>query len=326
MKYYFYLISVALVFSAYSRETSGKDISEILKEMNAQVQVAKEKMAELESSQTKTEIDESAKIIEQRRELFKQLAIENDKYNAEDLPEEERRIQSQNMERIVVKISSLSTEYLEARKNDLIFKDQQLALVEDALAGVVNRMDNLISASHQIDEESLEAKDQVDEMKKKLTNMAKSVEVLAKSSPDQKSWNSVKQTLIMQLKILNKQNGKNGKLQNILKTQKDVYDQSLAQVVLARQNLSMQKDLLQQVVLGTVAKTLLRKTANTLLGDHNIKDVGMKIFLDSEQKSNELVQFLEDEEKYDVLDANNDELSQSNYELDDEFSSIFNLN
>ena len=109
-------------------------------------------------------------------------------------------------------------------------------------------------------------------------------------------------------------------------SQKDVYDQSLAQVVLARQNLSMQKDLLQQVVLGTVAKTLLRKTANTLLGDHNIKDVGMKIFLDSEQKSNELVQFLEDEEKYDVLDANNDELSQSNYELDDEFSSIFNLN
>ena len=82
----------------------------------------------------------------------------------------------------------------------------------------------------------------------------------------------------------------------MLDAQKKLYEQVLAQVTIARRGLQGEREILAQVGLGEVAKSMLRKAAGLLMGNQSINQIGEVAFMKSEQRQQQIMNFLEQDQ------------------------------
>ncbi len=78
----------------------------------------------------------------------------------------------------------------------------------------------------------------------------------------------------------------------MLKRQKAMYEQAHTQIVLTRQRLAEQRNLLAQVALGEVARSMLRKAANLLLGEFSLDNFGLAALEKTDAMQKSLIQFI----------------------------------
>ena len=144
MKYLILIFAVALAGGLSAAETSGQNISEILKEMSTHLNKAQKKMDDMEKQRVKPVSQDSKKLIEERRELLKELAV---KTKAMDSAEDdaEKKVRSQEVEDLILKVGNTGSDFLEIQKEEINFRHKQLGHIEQALAGVVNRMEQLMN-------------------------------------------------------------------------------------------------------------------------------------------------------------------------------------
>jgi hypothetical protein len=128
--------------------------------------------------------------------------------------------------------------------------------------------------------------------RKSLQNLAKMVEVFATKHHDAQQWGAIRQTIMLQDKLLRNNSLAHNKIQLMLENQQKLYEQVLAQVIVARKGLQAEKQTLVQITIGDLAKFILRKTANLHLGDQSVLKIGKVAFQDSLERQRKLESYM----------------------------------
>ncbi|NQZ58207.1 MAG: hypothetical protein HRT88_12180 [Lentisphaeraceae bacterium] len=206
--------------------------------------------------------------------------------------ENERKAYSRQVEEKVVRVSEISADYLTGMKIGLNNQDKQMKLMEEVLSGIIYKLDKL----HELAEKrgtSSKSDKEIAETKNKIKSMAHMVEMLSQATPQTQRWKGVRQTLVLQNAMLKRSKINGDKLRQRLKSQKQSYEQALAQISEARMRLETDKQLLAELALGEVAQSSLRQVAGLLLGNMNIGNIGENILAKSEKRQESLLQFLD---------------------------------
>lgn len=279
--------------AGHADEKTGREFSELVRKMNKELAAAKVQVRKVDEAyrnkypaKPKAMLPKRKTSLEALRELSKEL---NDTENAEKRKELEAKVQDQ-----VIKVAEVSADFLEYNKDQLINQDKQMEIMESALANVILKLDRMkeLTSSNNAKAKA-EFKQQRIEARRELRSMALVVEMFAKKSPKSHHWQGVRQTILLQDAVLRKSMADNSKLYDMLATQKQVYELTHAQIVLARQGIAEERKLLSQVALGEVARSMLRKAAGLLLGDFRVENVGMAAMARSEGRQKSLMAFLD---------------------------------
>lgn len=200
------------------------------------------------------------------------------------------------MENKVLEVSQLSTDFLESMKNDLQSQDRQLEVVEYSLSDIVLKMNKLKKI---VNEKNNGTSPEAARIKARsnLHKLAQMVEIFAAKHKNAQQWSHIRRTIMLQDKILKRGSLATDTIQKMLNDQQQIYEQVLAQVSIARRALQSEKDIIAQVALGEVAKSMLRKAAGLLVGNENIAQIGQSAFIQSEQRQQQIMSFLEQDQE-----------------------------
>ena len=286
-------------------EKTGREFNELIKEMNDELSTAKEKVEKIEEQRVAQSNVNPAEVIPERAKALSELEKYKKEMDKELNPVRKKELEKK-VENKVLQVSKLSADFIETMKNDLQSQDQQLEIIEESISDVILKMDklrglvrkNLNGSSPE--EAKLKAR-------KSLHSLAQMVEVLATKHKNARQWTHIRRTIMLQDRILQKGAFSTSAIQKMLTAQQNVYEQVLAQVSVARRAISSEKDILTQVALGEVAKSMLRKAASLLVGNESIARVGETAFVQSEVRQQHIMSFLEQDQSkgvYTGIDMN----------------------
>lgn len=275
-------------------ERTGRELGMLVKELDQELAEARSKVEVLEKQRVENMKGVPADILPKRGEALRELENLTNDFDDEKNPQD-KRVLADQIEKKVLEIAGHSADFLENQKNSLVNQDQQLEVIEETMSTIIRKMNRLealtANGKNGTDGEEMRAK-----ARKSLRNVAKMVEMLAARDGKSQRWRSVRQTIALQNKLLKRTLASGDKIQQMLKSQKQVYEQVLAQISIARQQIAIERDVLGQVALGEVARSLLRRAAGLLLGNHSIQDIGRMAVLKSEERQQDLLAFMEQDE------------------------------
>ncbi len=294
--------------TGFADEKTGREFSELVRDMNKELAAAKVQVRKIDEAhrnryptKPKAILPKRKTSLEALRKLSKDLAETEDVAKRKAL---ENQVQDQ-----VIKVAEISADFLEYNKDELINQDKQMAIMENALANVILKLDRMtaLTASTNAKDKDQFKRERI-EARRELQSMARIVEMFAKKSPKSYHWQGVRQTILLQDAVLRKSMAGNGKLTEMLAIQKQVYEQTHAQIALARQGIAEERKLLSQIALGEVARSMLRKAAGLLLGDFRVENVGMAALSQSEGRQKSLMAFLDQDYEIETggVEARND--------------------
>ncbi len=276
--------------TAFADEKTGREIREVLGDLTQELNVAQEKVAKIEEERLSQKNATVKNLLPQRAQALKDLEKLSDKYHSAEAPETRKEL-SKQIESKILKTSELGTDFVESIKNDLVFQDKQLAVIQETLSGVILKMDKLAVLT-QKNNNGISTKDAKLRARKSLQNLAKMVEVFATKHQDSQQWGAIRQTIMLQDKLLRNNSLAQNKIQLMLENQQKLYEQVLAQVIVARSGLQAEKQTLLQITIGDLAKFILRKTANLNLGDQSVLKIGKVAFQDSLERQRKLESYM----------------------------------
>ena len=300
---------------AHADEKTGREFNELVKEMNEELSSAKIKVEKIEEQRLASKKAEPDKVLPARAKALKKLdKLSRELDRAKD-PEVKKEIAAQ-VEKQVLKVAELSTDFLESMKNDVVAQDKQLGVIEESLSEVIMKMGKLkkLAAGTGKNGESPELTRY--RARKSLRNLAETVEIFAAKHRNAQQWGQVRQTIMLQDEILRRSTLATDKIQKLLDVQQKLYEQVLAQVTIARRGLQTEKEILAQVGLGEIAKSMLRKAAGLLLGNQSITQVGKAAFVKSEIRQQQVLNFLEQDQDagvYSVASGGNNATASEGY-------------
>ncbi|MCP4177150.1 MAG: hypothetical protein GY756_05225 [bacterium] len=289
------VFGVSISGNLFAEERTGREFNELIKEMNNELNTARQKVETIEEKRLEKKSANPVKVLPERKQALKDLESLKTKMDKSKTPNEKKLI-AQKMETKILKISELSTDFIGSMKNDLVSQDQQLEVIEETLSDVILKMDklrklvkgNLKGTSPELARFKA---------RKSLQNLAQMVEVLADKQKNTQQWSHVRKTIMLQDKILRRGTLATDTIQKMLNNQQNVYEQVLAQVTIARQALQSEKEILAQVALGEIAKSMLRKAAGLLVGNSTITQIGESAFIQSEKRQQQIMNFLEQDQE-----------------------------
>ncbi len=286
--------------SAVADEQTGREFSELVRELNKELADAKAKVRVLEEKHQANVKTDALEVLPERQKALKDLQgltqqlkkAPNDR-TKKDL---EGKVQDQ-----VIRVAELSADFLENHKDELVNQDKQLEVIENALGKVILKLDRLKTLAEKSGEETTkeDIRRQKTAARRELQGMARMVEVLAKNNPKSQHWNSVRQTILLQDAVLQRGVTDSSRLQDMLEVQKQVYEQTHTQIVLARRGIAEERKLVAQVALGEVARSMLRKAAGLLLGSHQVENIGEATLAKVDLRKKSLLQFLDQDQGVD---------------------------
>jgi hypothetical protein len=276
--------------AAFADEKTGREIKEVLGDLTQELNVAQEKVAKIEQARLAQKNANAKNLLPQRAQALKDLEKLSDKYHSTDEPEARKEL-SKQIESKILKTSELGTDFVESIKNDLVYQDKQLDVIQETLSGVILKMDKLAVLT-QKNNSGISTKDAKVRARKSLQNLAKMVEVFATKHHDAQQWGAIRQTIMLQDKLLRNNSLAHNKIQLMLENQQKLYEQVLAQVIVARKGLQAEKQTLVQITIGDLAKFILRKTANLHLGDQSVLKIGKVAFQDSLERQRKLESYM----------------------------------
>ncbi|NOY76123.1 MAG: hypothetical protein GXP32_10100 [Kiritimatiellaeota bacterium] len=285
--------ALMMFFSANADERTGREISELVKSLDKDLSVAKAKVDKLEETRRKSETKDSGKLLPKRAEALRDLdRLTEELDNTKDV--NRKKAIEGKLEKQVIKVAECSADFLEAQKNSLKNQDQQLEVMEEALASVIGKMYKLqrytekkLGGGNAIDIEKAKLQE-----RRNLQRMARVIEMMAAKNGKAHHWRSVRQTIALRNAILSKRSVSKDNIYKMLATQREVYEQVLSQISIIRQELGEERELLAQVAIGEVARSLLRKAASLLLGNHNIEEIGKVSLAKVERRQQKLLEFM----------------------------------
>lgn len=299
------MVSLISISSVYAEEKTGREFNELVKEMNNELSNAKHKVEMIEENRQAQKKVNPSKVLPERAMALKELENLKEQMDKESSVAQ-KKILENKVENKVLEISQLSTDFIESMKNDLQSQDQQLEVVEESLSGVVLKMNKLkklvYKGQNGNNPEAARLK-----ARKNLHKLAQMVELFASKHKNALQWSHVRRTIMLQDKILKKGSLANDTIQNMLNDQQQIYEQVLAQVSIARRALQSEKEILAQVALGEIAKSMLRKAAGLLVGNESIAQIGETAFVQSELRQQQVMSFLEQDQNegmYTGIDMN----------------------
>lgn len=278
-------------------EKTGREINEIVRDLNRGLTEAREKVERLEEERSQRSVRDSSEILPERAAALEKLEESSEALDEEEDPEARKSL-ADEVDRRVLEVAALSADFLENQKEDLLAEDEQMRVVETALAEAILKMERLHKLTCLADAaHDPEGKHETEvQARRELQNVAHMVEMLAPGSGNPKRWHSVRQTIALQNAILHRATVDNSPLYQILGRQKEVYEQALAQICTARQGIAAERELLAQISLGEVARSLVRKAARLLLGSTGISEIGAAAMAKSERRQQDVLAFLNQEE------------------------------
>ncbi len=275
-------------------EKTGREFSELVKELNNDLSTAKQKVEQIEEQRLSQKKVTPGKLLPERAEALKKLETLSKEFDKAKDPEVKKEVSDQ-IEKQVKTVTKLSTDFLESMKNDLVSQDKQLEIIEESLSDVIMKMGKLQQIAAK-DASGVSPELAKYRARKSLHNLAQMVELFAEKHRNAQQWNSVRRTIMLQDTILKRSTVATDKIQKLLDTQKKLYEQVLAQVTIARRGIESEKKILAQVGLGEIAKSMLRKAAGLLLGNQSITQLGETAFIKSEQRQQQVLDFLEQDQ------------------------------
>ncbi len=294
-------------------ERTGREFNELVKEMNSELSTAKQKVDAIEKQRLSSIQITPNKILPERAEALKKLELLKNSLDNAKTPEEKQKFEKE-LNSQILEVSKLSTDFVESMKNDLQTQDKQLEIVEDSLSEVVLKMNKLKRLVKGYDNGANTESARLT-ARRNLQKLAQMVELFAEKHKNAQQWTHIRKTIMLQNKILSKEGLSTDTIQKVLDNQQSVYEQVLAQTSIARRALQSEKDILAQVALGEIAKSMLRKTANLLLANENITNIGEAAFVKSELRQQQIMQFLEQDQEegiYTGLNINTDDSYEGN--------------
>lgn len=282
--------SIFICGNVNANERTGREIREILGELTQELNVAQQKVAKIEEERLSKKNATAKDLLPQRAKALKDLEKLSDKYHGEKSPVQ-RKALSRQIESKIMKTSELGTDFVESMKDDLVFQDRELAVIQETLSGVILKMEKL-SALTGKSNKGISAKNARLRARKSLHNLARMVEVFATKHHNNQQWGAIRQTIMLQDKLLRHNSLTHNKVQQMLKNQQKLYEQVLAQVVVARRGLQAERQTLIQITIGDLAKFILRKTANLHLGTQSVLQIGKVAFQDSLSRQRELEKYM----------------------------------
>jgi len=298
--------------TALADEKTGREIREVLGDLTQELNIAQEKVAKIEEERMTQKNSNTKDLLPQRSRALKDLEKLSDKYHGEDSPVV-RKALSKDIESKILKTSELGTDFVEAMKNDLVYQDKQLSVIQETLSGVILKMDKL-SALTKKNGQGVASKDAKLRARKSLHNLAKMVEVFASKHHKAHQWGAVRQTIMLQDKLLRNNSLAQNKIQSMLENQQKLYEQVLAQVIVARGGLKAERQTLLQITIGDLAKFILRKTANLHLGNQSVLKIGKVAFQDSLERQRKLESYMNQDQ--DIGLSMNDSVSSQTASAD----------
>lgn len=276
--------------TTFADEKTGREIKEVLGDLTQELNVAQEKVAKIEQARLAQKKSTAKNLLPERAQALKDLEKLSDKYHDAEAPEVRKEL-SKQIESKIMKTSELGTDFVESIKNDLVYQDKQLEVIQETLSGVILKMDKLALLT-QKNNQGISTKDAKVRARKSLQNLAKMVEVFATKHHDAQQWGAIRQTIMLQDKLLQNNSLAHNKIQLMLENQQKLYEQVLAQVIVARKGLQAEKQTLLQITIGDLAKFILRKTANLHLGDQSVLKIGKVAFQDSLERQRKLESYM----------------------------------
>lgn len=271
-------------------ERTGREIKEVLGDLTQELNVAQKKVAKIEEERISKKNATVKNLLPQRAKALKELEKLSEKYHYEKDPAKKKEL-SKQVESKIMKTSELGTDFVESIKNDLVYQDKQLQVIQETLSGVILKMEKLAKLTKGKGDAASSATAKL-KARKSLHNLAKMVEVFATKHRNNHQWGSIRQTIMLQDKLLRHNSLAHNKIQYMLKNQKKLYEQVLAQVVVARRGLSAEKQTLVQITIGDLAKFILRKTANLHLGNESVLKIGKLAFKGSFERHKKLETYM----------------------------------
>lgn len=290
------LVASALsVGPARADEKTGREFSGLVKEMNQELSTAKIKVEKIEEQRLADKKAAPEKVLPARAKALSELDKLSRELDRTKDPELKKEL-SKQVEKQVFEVAKLSTDFLETMKNDVISQDKQLEVIEESLSEVIIKMGKLkkLAAAGGKNGESPELVRY--RARKSLRNLAETVEIFAEKHRNAQQWGQIRQTIMLQDAILKRSTVATDKIQKLLDIQQKLYEQVLAQVTIARRGLQTEKEILAQVGLGEIAKSMLRKAAGLLLGNQSITKLGEAAFIKSEVRQQQVLSFLEQDQ------------------------------
>jgi hypothetical protein len=306
---------ICMAAAVQADEKTGREFSELVKEMNQELSSAKIKVERIEEARLANKKAAPEKVLPARAEALKKLEKLSRELDRAKDPAVKKEVAAQ-VETQVLKVAELSTDFLESMKNDVVSQDKQLEVIEESLSEVIMKMGKLkkLAAGNGKNGESPELVRY--RARKSLRSLAETVEIFAARHRNAQQWGQVRQTIMLQDAILRRSTIATDKIQKLLEVQQKLYEQVLAQVTIARRGLQTEKEILAQVGLGEIAKSMLRKAAGLLLGNQSITQVGEAAFVKSEIRQQQVLSFLEQDQDagiYSVASGSNSSSASAGY-------------
>lgn len=292
--------------TGFADERTGREFSELVREMNNELATAKVQVKKLEEAHRNRYPTKPKDVLPERKTALESLQKLSAELKEAETPETRKAVEAKVQDQ-VIKVAELSADYLEYNKDELLNQDKQLEVMEKALANVILNLDKMRALTSRKNDKTREAfaKEKL-AARRELQSMAKIVEMFATKAPKSNHWQGVRQTILLQDAVLKKSMAGNSKLYDMLAAQKQVYEQTHAQIVLARQGIGEERGLLSQIALGEVARSMLRKAAGLLLGDFRVENVGMAALSMSENRQKSLLQFITQDQDTDISIGSDD--------------------
>ena len=276
--------------TALADEKTGREIREVLGDLTQELNIAQEKVAKIEEERLIQKNSTAKNLLPKRAKALKDLEKLSDKYHGTN-SQTVRKELSKEIESKILKTSELGTDFVESIKNDLVYQDKQLNVIQETLSGVILKMDKL-SALTQKNNKGISTQAAKLRARKSLHSLAKMVEVFAAKHHNTQQWGAVRQTIMLQDKLLRNNSLAQNKIQLMLENQQKLYEQVLAQVIVARGGLKAERQTLLQITIGDLAKFILRKTANLHLGNQSVLKIGKVAFQDSLDRQRKLESYM----------------------------------
>ncbi|MBU8902624.1 MAG: hypothetical protein KOO69_07780 [Victivallales bacterium] len=276
--------------TALADEKTGREIREVLGDLTQELNIAQEKVAKIEEERLTQKNTTAKDLLPKRAKALKDLEKLSDKYHGANSPTVRKEL-SKEIESKILKTSELGTDFVESIKNDLVYQDKQLNVIQETLSGVILKMDKL-SALTQKNNKGISTQAAKLRARKSLHSLAKMVEVFAAKHHNTQQWGAVRQTIMLQDKLLRNNSLAQNRIQLMLENQQKLYEQVLAQVIVARGGLKAERQTLLQITIGDLAKFILRKTANLHLGNQSVLKIGKVAFQDSLDRQRKLESYM----------------------------------
>ena len=173
-------IMLLVMFNVKANERTGREISELVKALDQDLSVAKAKVDKLEDARINYENKDNDKLLPKRAEALRTLDNLTEELDNTKDHKEKKNIE-EKVEKQVLKVAECSADFLEVQKRSLKNQDQQLEIMEEALASVIGKMykiqkytEKRTGAENNVDIEKAKLQE-----RKNLRRMAQIIEMMA---------------------------------------------------------------------------------------------------------------------------------------------------